>query len=104
MRASGARGRRIRSTEEYMVPRHLLVLCAVVLSPAIGAHAQGLTGALIGTVKDAQGGVIKGAEVRVASDSLIGGAQLQRTDDKGRLRFPILPPGTYALDVRVNGF
>jgi len=86
------------------VPRYLLALCAVVFSPAIGAHAQGLTGALIGTVKDVQGGVIRGAEVRVASDSLIGGAQLQRTGDKGHVRFPILPPGTYVLDVRVDGF
>ena len=36
--------------------------------------AQGLTGALIGTVTDQQGAVIRGAEVRVISDALIGGA------------------------------
>ena len=37
--------------------------------------AQGVTGALIGTVKDAQGGVLPGAVVRVGSPALIGGPQ-----------------------------
>ena len=36
------------------------------------AFAQGLTGALIGSVKDGQGGVLPGALVRVTSPALIG--------------------------------
>ena len=37
------------------------------------ANAHGLTGTLVGTVKDAGGGVIPGALIRVKSAALIGG-------------------------------
>ena len=50
----------------------LFVALPGVLCPGTAA-AQGLTGALIGTVKDAQGGVLPGAAVRVSSPALIGG-------------------------------
>src|SRR5687767_14416787 len=52
----------------------LLVVAACLLLPGM-AGAQGLTGALIGTVKDAQGGVLSGAVVRISSPALIGGPQ-----------------------------
>ena len=42
-----------------------------LLMPGI-ADAQGPTGSLIGTVKDAQGAVLAGAVVRVTSTALIG--------------------------------
>ena len=66
------------------------------------AAAQGLTGALIGTVKDAQGGVLPGAIVRVSSPALIGGPMTLTTNEKGQLRFPALPPGLYALDIEAR--
>ena len=53
--------------------RSLLLLgltCLLMPAPAV---AQGLTGALIGTVRDDQGGVLPGAIVRVKSAALIGG-------------------------------
>ena len=68
------------------------------------AAAQDVTGSLIGTVEDAQGGVLRGAVARVSSPALIGGAQTATTNDKGQLRFPALPPGLYALDVEAQGF
>jgi|KBSMisStandDraft_5_1062788.scaffolds.fasta_scaffold01443_2 hypothetical protein len=68
------------------------------------AVAQGLTGSLIGTVRDAQGGVVSGAVVRVGSPALIGGAATQTTNQKGQLRFPALPPGPYVLDIEFPGF
>jgi hypothetical protein len=68
------------------------------------AAAQGLTGALIGTVKDAQGGVLSGAVVRVGSPALIGSPDAMTTNDKGQLRFPALPPGRYVLDIALEGF
>jgi hypothetical protein len=68
------------------------------------AAAQEVTGALIGTVEDAQGGVLRGAAVRVSSPALIGGTQTLTTNEKGQLRFPALPPGPYALNVEVRGF
>ena len=74
----------------------------VLLSRTIAA--QGLTGALIGTVKDAQGGVLPGAVVRVSSPALIGGPATVTTNEKGQLRFPALPPGLYVLDIELQGF
>ncbi|HEY9461911.1 MAG TPA: TonB-dependent receptor, partial [Vicinamibacterales bacterium] len=65
---------------------------------------QGLTGALIGTVKDAQGGVLPGASVRVTSPAIIGGVLMMATSEKGQLRFPALPPGSYTLSVELPGF
>src|SRR5687768_9671534 len=74
-----------------------------VLLPGMIA-AQGLTGALIGTVKDGQGGILPGVVVRVSSPALIGRSAAVATNGKGQLRFPILPPGSYTLDIEMPGF
>ena len=68
------------------------------------AAAQELTGALIGTVKDTQDGVVPGAIVRVSSPALMGGSTSLTTNEKGQLRFPALPPGRYVIDIEVQGF
>jgi len=81
----------------------LLGAAGCVLLPGMTA-AQGVTGALLGTVKDAQGGVVAGAVVRVRSAALIGGAATLTTNEKGQLRFPALPPGSYVLDIEMQGF
>jgi TonB dependent receptor/Carboxypeptidase regulatory-like domain len=81
----------------------LLIVAACVLFPGL-AVAQGLTGAIIGTVKDAQGGMLPGALARVSSDALIGGPATLTTNEKGQLRFATLPPGSYALDIELAGF
>ena len=80
-----------------------LVACACFLQAHL-ATAQGLTGALIGSVRDAQGEVVSGALVRLSSRALIGGAQTLTTNETGQLRFPALPPGQYALDIEARGF
>jgi Carboxypeptidase regulatory-like domain len=87
--------------------RFVRFVLALVTAGVVHAHAleaQSLTGALIGTVKDPQGGVLPGAIVRVSSPALIGGSQIVTTSEKGQMRFPTLPPGQYALDVEVKGF
>jgi hypothetical protein len=85
--------------------RGLLLLCAAACVAIRGvAAAQGLAGALIGTVRDAQGGVLPGAAVRVASAALIGGPASAITNEKGQLRFPSLPPGVYTIDIEMPGF
>jgi hypothetical protein len=80
-----------------------LASVVVVLLPAFAA-AQGLTGAIVGTVKDAQGGVVAGATVHVRSPALIGGPVAQRSSEKGQVRFLALPPGPYVLDIELPGF
>ena len=81
----------------------LSVATACVLLPWMAA-AQALTGALVGTVKDEQGAVLPGALVRVTSPALIGGPTTTTTNEKGQLRFPVLPPGPYLLDIELPGF
>ena len=66
--------------------------------------AQSLTGALIGTVKDAQGGVLPGALVRLSSPALIGGERTVTSDPRGRIWVPVLPPGDYVLEIELQGF
>jgi hypothetical protein len=84
--------------------RVLLLLAAwCLLLPGVAA-AQGLTGSLIGTVNDGQGGVLPGATVRVSSAALIGGPLTLTTNEKGQLRFSTLPPGSYALDIEMARF
>jgi hypothetical protein len=68
------------------------------------AAAQALTGALVGTVKDEQGAVLPGALVRVTSPALIGGPATTTTNEKGQLRFPVLAPGPYRLEIELQGF
>ena len=72
---------------------------AGILFLPLEANAQGLTGALVGTVKDTSGGVIPGALVRVTSPALIGGARQTLSSDRGQWRIPILPPGGYVVTV-----
>jgi outer membrane receptor protein involved in Fe transport len=88
-----------RSVRAFML--WCVALC--VLFPRLTA-AQGLTGALIGTIRDAQGSVIAGAVVRVTSPALIGGPSTLTTNANGQLRFPALPSGVYALDIQAEGF
>ena len=88
-----------------MLMRFLALASAVVCLLSSGnATAQELTGSLIGTVKDSQGGVISGAVARVSSPALIGGPATVTTDGKGHLRFSALPPGTYVLQITKPGF
>ena len=86
-----------------MRTRLLFLATACVLQAHVAA-AQVLTGALIGTVKDVQGGFLPGAVVRVSSPALIGGPETLTTNEKGQLRFPALPPGLYVLDIEAQGF
>ena len=79
------------------------MLVALVLLQGVAA-AQGLTGALIGTVKDAQDSAVSGATVHVSSASLLVGPEMLVTNHKGQWRFPDLSPGSYALEVTMPGF
>ena len=84
-------------------PVRVLFVLAVLCLMHVTARAQSITGELIGTVKDAQGGVLQGAQVLLTSPSLIGGSRQTITNAKGQFRFPALPPGVYALATQVAG-
>jgi Carboxypeptidase regulatory-like domain len=48
--------------------------------------------------------VLPGALVRATSPSLTGGPATMTTNERGQLRFPVLLPGTYVLDIELAGF
>jgi TonB-dependent receptor-like protein/carboxypeptidase family protein len=82
----------------------LFVLAAACLWNPRTALAQGLTGMVIGTVRDQQGGVLPGALVTLSSPALIGGSVTSPTNEKGQLRFQALPPGLYSIEIEMAGF
>jgi Carboxypeptidase regulatory-like domain/TonB dependent receptor len=84
--------------------RYLQLFVAMCVLSTSDTSAQGLSGALIGTVRDAQGGAVSGAVVHVSSPALIGGPAATSTNEKGQWRFPVLPAGTYTIQITHSGF
>ena len=80
------------STFTARVDLLFFAIAAIALLPLVAA-AQGLTGSLIGRVRDEQGAAIQGATVRLSSPALMGGPATLLTNENGQLRFPVLPPG-----------
>ena len=80
----------------------LALVITGLLSPGVSG-AQGLTGALIGTVRDEQGGMVAGARVTMRSSALLGGSVSLTTNERGQLRFLVLPPGRYSLVIEMPG-
>ena len=80
---------------------------AVVLSLGLvfasATLAQTSTSSLRGTVKDAAGAVIQGAEVSVVNPET-NYSRIMKTDPQGNYQFLQLPPGTYTLKVSSPGF
>ena len=74
-----------------------LLFAACLLVPRTGVP-QGLTGTLIGTVKDQQGGALPGAQVILSSPALIGGAANLVTNERGSCGFG-LASRLYALEI-----
>jgi hypothetical protein len=79
-----------------------LGLAALVLASAPAAAQQ--SGTLVGTVRDAQGGVLPGVTVTVSSEALIGGSRSAVTGESGAYSVPTLPPGTYTAAFDLPGF
>ena len=82
----------------------LACLMAFVAFVSISANAQGLTGAIDGTVHDPSGAVMPGVRVTLASPQLIGGPQIAVTTQDGKFHFPVLPPGNYDVTLEGQGF
>jgi hypothetical protein len=92
------------ATHRPLVRRAALCLFVAFVLARLGPGAQELTGVLIGTLKDQQGGIVRSADIRLTSPAIIGGSVRTKTNEKGQLRFLALAPGMYALDIDVHGF
>src|SRR5437588_8334833 len=74
----------------------LVVNTSTCLAQTVGASLQG-------TVYDPSGGFVPGAAIEIRNAEQ-GAVRALITDDKGRYREPLPPPGEYELGVRVLGF
>jgi hypothetical protein len=78
-------------------------LAIALLLPA-GAFAQGQTGTIAGSVKDATGAVLPGVTVEAASPALIEKVRTAITDGSGAYKIVDLRPGTYSVTFSLPGF
>src|SRR5215472_3966317 len=82
-------------------------LCLGALALAVSAvtvEAQITTGNVIGTVKDAQGGVIPGATVTLIDEARGVRIGPLTTNESGTYVFPNITAATYTVEVSMDGF
>lgn len=77
---------------------------AELLLAGLAYSQSGTTGAIEGKVTDDQGSPLPGAQVKLSSPDLIGGAQTKVTNAEGRCRFVALLRGTCAVEASLAGF
>ena len=77
---------------------------ALVVTIAASAAAQGVTGTITGTVKDAQGGVLPGATVTLISQTRGTTSAPVTTNGEGDFVFPNVTADTYTIQVEMPSF
>lgn len=80
-----------------------LIQIGAFLLFAATVFAQETTAGLQGTIKDPSGAVVANATVTVTGDTLVGDKTI-KSDTNGYYRFANLPPGTYVINVKAEGF
>lgn len=83
--------------------RIFLLCAAMLLFPPASALAQTVTGTLQGTVSDAKGAVVPGAEV-VIRNTETGQERTVQTDSDGNYTAAFLPLGRYTITAASKGF
>jgi outer membrane receptor protein involved in Fe transport len=81
----------------------VIALVVAVLLVMVSTLSAQQTAQITGTVTDASGAVIPGAQVVIVNDA----TSIQTTatsDDAGNYRALFLPPGTYSINISRNGF
>jgi carboxypeptidase family protein len=80
-----------------------LLLAVVVLGLCVGASAQVSKGSISGTVVDATGAIVSGAEVKATSveTNLV---ITTKSDGSGLFKLPLLSVGSYRVDISREGF
>jgi Carboxypeptidase regulatory-like domain/TonB dependent receptor-like, beta-barrel len=80
----------------------VLIMSVLCLGCCAGLFAQA-TSQISGTVKDASGAVVAGAEI-IVTQTTTGVTRSAMSDANGVYSVPSLPPGPYRLQVRKEGF
>src|ERR1700733_13652080 len=81
----------------------LLLLCALLILTRPAA-AQITSGTLVGSVVDAQGGVVPGATVVLISETQNTRLAPVMTGARGNFSVPLLRADTYSVEVSMPGF
>jgi carboxypeptidase family protein len=81
----------------------VILLLVSVLAPAAGVSAQTTTGSMSGTVIDATGQVVPGADVIITHEQT-GEQRRGVTNEVGDFTFPALQPGSYTVRAELTGF
>ena len=79
------------------------VLCSLVLAAAVVLPAQVTTGTLRGFVTDDKGEILPGVTIDISGPALMS-PRATISDARGSYRFMYLPPGTYTICAKIQGF
>ncbi len=86
------------------VPGVKFALAALLALALVGGvDAQTVQGVVTGSVADSTGAVIPNAELTLTNDGT-GVSQQDKAGSNGSFRFGLVPPGTYTLTVKAQGF
>ena len=77
---------------------------AMLYMTGLSAMAQVTTGSVVGTVKDAQGGVVPGATVTLTSETKGTTSAPAITTVTGDFQFPVTPVDTYTVEITMDSF
>src|SRR4030095_10400683 len=87
-----------------MRTKYTFLFLLLILFISVNAFAQRVTGSIKGNVTDEEGGPLPGVSITLKSEALIGGPQVNTSDNDGGYRFPGLPPGSYTLTFEMPRF
>ncbi len=87
----------MRSSSRY------LSIATLVVAAAFAATAQERNGSVEGVVIDQQSAALPGVTVTISGVNMMG-ERTAVSDDAGRFRFPLIPPGKYAVKAALEGF
>ena len=90
----------------HALPQVVMTIAILLLTAhcsLLTVLGQSATAILSGTVEDQNGAVVPGVSITVQNRSTSFERQVE-TNDSGSFTFPLLPPGTYAVTARRDGF
>ncbi len=80
------------------------LLGALALAGPARAHAQEITGTILGTVTDSSGAIVPNARVTVTNTDRGAVIRTDTTNSAGKYNAPLLPVGHYSVSIEAPGF
>jgi outer membrane receptor for ferrienterochelin and colicin len=78
-------------------------VAVLAMTMAMPLAGQQRSGSVEGVVHDQQGGALPGATVTLVGESIMG-QRVAVTDEQGRFRIVLVPPGKYSIEAALPGF